>query len=205
MPKHFPRRKPLVTFFYFFFYFIFFGGVRRSICVSFPLTLSCPEPPRPVHQSFFMVLSLVWSVLQSPLPVNCRTCQLVIRPRHVPNNPNSWQKVCHCPHCARTYSTGWNWSKGDLLPHNSLQQVDPKYKLLSLGDLNARAGRGFELWKGVLGSQGIGNCNDSGHLHMEFCSWHQVVITTHCSSRTIGSRQHGDTHASKTGFSWTTS
>ena len=54
--------------------------------------------------------------------------------------------------------------------HNSLQQVDPKYKLLSLGDLNARAGRGFELWKGVLGRQGIGNCNGSGHLLMEFCS-----------------------------------
>ena len=89
MLKHFPRRKPLVTFFFFFFFLG--GGVRRSICVSFPLTLSCPEPPRPVHQSFFMVLSLVWSVLQSPLPVNCRTCQLVIRPRHVPNNPNSGQ------------------------------------------------------------------------------------------------------------------
>ena len=55
--KHFPRRKPLVIFFFFL--------VCRSICVSSPLNLSCPDPPSPVHQSFFMGQSLVWSVLQS--------------------------------------------------------------------------------------------------------------------------------------------
>ena len=56
---------------------------------------------------------------------------------------------------------------GDL--HNLLQHTD----------FNARAGREFEVWKGVLDSHGIGNCKDNGRLHLEFCSEHQLVITHH--------------------------
>ena len=38
-------------------------------------------------------------------------------------------------------------------------------------------GRDFELWKGVLGRHGIGNCNDNGRSLLEFCSDPQLNIT----------------------------
>ena len=61
--------------------------------------------------------------------------------------------------------------------NNLLQQADSKDKLLILGNFNARVGRDFELWKGVLGRKGIGNCNDYWRMLLEFCSEHQLVIT----------------------------
>ena len=43
--------------------------------------------------------------------------------------------------------------------YNFLQQVDSKNKLLILGDFNASVGRDFELWKEVIGRNGIGSAS----------------------------------------------
>ena len=85
--------------------------------------------------------------------------------------------------------------------HNLLQQIDFKDKLLILGDFNARMRRDFELWKGVLDRQGIGNRMTTGA-----CFWSSILSIrssspTPCLSRRIGSRQYGDTHAPNPGTS----
>ena len=40
----------------------------------------------------------------------------------------------------------------------------PSYKLIILGDLNARVGTDYQAYDGFIGSVGIGNCNGNGLL-----------------------------------------
>ena len=89
--------------------------------------------------------------------------------------------------------------------HNLLQQFDSKDKLFTLGDFNARVGRDFELWRGVLVDTELATAMTTGVCCCSSVPSNSSSSPTPCFSRRIGSRQRGDTHAPNTGTSWTTS
>ena len=60
---------------------------------------------------------------------------------------------------------------------HTIQAVPEHDKLVVLGDFNARVGRDHHLWEGIIGHQGIGNCNDNGRLLLGLCAEHQLIIT----------------------------
>ena len=45
-------------------------------------------------------------------------------------------------------------------------------KLILLGDFNARVGTDHQTWEGVIGSEGVGNCNSIGLLLLRQCAEH---------------------------------
>ncbi|XP_051651908.1 craniofacial development protein 2-like [Manacus candei] len=61
--------------------------------------------------------------------------------------------------------------------HLLTQKVPADDKIIILGDFNARVGKNFDAWKGILGKHGFGNCNDNGRLLLEFCAEQQLTIT----------------------------
>ena len=50
-------------------------------------------------------------------------------------------------------------------------------KLVILGDFNARVGKGYSSWEGVLGRQGVRKINDNGLLLLSKCAEHSFCIT----------------------------
>jgi len=58
-----------------------------------------------------------------------------------------------------------------------ISQIPAGDRLLLLGDFNARAGREHELWRNIIGKQGMGNCNDNGLLLLGLCAEQELFIT----------------------------
>ncbi|VDL95272.1 unnamed protein product [Schistocephalus solidus] len=61
--------------------------------------------------------------------------------------------------------------------HALLATVLKEDKLTVLRDFNARVGTGHAAWQGVLGSHGLGSCNDNGLLHLRTCAKHRLLLT----------------------------
>lgn len=58
-----------------------------------------------------------------------------------------------------------------------LSQIPPNHRILLLGDFNARVGKDHLTWNGVIGKDGIGNCNDNGRLLLSTCTEHGLTVT----------------------------
>ena len=58
-----------------------------------------------------------------------------------------------------------------------IRSTPPSDKLVILGDFNARVGRDYSSWEGVLGRHGVGKINDNGLVLLSKCVEHSLCIT----------------------------
>ena len=57
------------------------------------------------------------------------------------------------------------------------RSTPPRYKRVILGDFNARVGRDYSSWEGVLSRHGVGKINDNGLHLLSKCAEHSLCIT----------------------------
>ncbi|XP_076031048.1 uncharacterized protein LOC143019264 [Oratosquilla oratoria] len=60
---------------------------------------------------------------------------------------------------------------------NIISSIPKNDKINLLGDFNTRVGRDHNLWKGIIGKEGVGKVNANGTLLLTKCAEHDLVIT----------------------------
>lgn len=60
---------------------------------------------------------------------------------------------------------------------NILSAIPKEDKIILLGDFNARVGRDYKSWNGIIGQEGVGNINPNGVLLLTKCAEHNLTIT----------------------------
>ena len=154
-------------------HFVEQGTLREDEAGYTPFWSGKNKDKRRLSGVSFMIKTSITRKMQN-LPVGHSDCIMSLR---LPIQDNKFATVLSVYAPTLQAETGVEEAFSHDL-HNLLQQVDSKEKLLILGDFNTRVGQDFQLWKGVLGRHGIGNSNDNRCLVLEFCSDHQLVITT---------------------------
>ena len=61
--------------------------------------------------------------------------------------------------------------------YSTNRRISQDYKIIFLGDFNARVGRNHDIWHGVIGHHGVGNMNSSGLGLLYLCSELGLAIT----------------------------
>ena len=87
------------------------------------------------------------------------------------------------------------------LLEQEIEKVPRTETVIILGDFNARVGRAFESWNGILGKHGVRNMNDNGQLVLDLLQVKIYVSLTLSSKGKYQGRHPGDIRDLDTGIS----
>lgn len=115
--------------------------------------------------------------------------QLVLQHNHVPTAINELIMSVRIPLtqdkfinlisvCAPTLTSDDETKASFYNQLNQTIQAAPAHdELVVMGDFNARVGKDYRLWEGILGQHGIGNNNTNVQLLLGFYAEHELIIT----------------------------